>query len=53
MEWETIIQLSPTDMTQRLRVPGGWLICRISGIHLPQNMANWFIADPNHEWSLS
>lgn len=49
--WETIIQISTSDFTERLPVPGGWLVCRISGIHLPQNMCGWFVNDPNHEWN--
>jgi|GEM_PF-3334193 hypothetical protein len=49
-EWETINQISTSDTTQRMSVLGGWLVCRVNGIHLPQQMASWFVSDPEHSW---
>lgn len=49
--WETIAQISTHDTTQRLAVPGGWLVCRLNGIKLPVNLASWFISDPEHKWA--
>jgi hypothetical protein len=48
--WEVITQETPSDRTERLQVPGGWLVCRVSGIHLPQNMVGWFVSDPTWTW---
>ncbi len=50
LSWEVISQTTNSDITQRLAVPGGWLICRLNGSHLPRNMASWFVSDPGHEW---
>lgn len=51
-EWEKVTA-SSTDQTQRLMVPGGWLVCRINGLHLPQSLASWFVPDPEHQWDLN
>ncbi len=53
LKWETVIQESPNNATERLKVPGGWIICRISGIHMPQSMAMTFVPDSEPEWDLS
>lgn len=50
LKWETISQISTSDTTQRLEVPGGWLVCRVNGIHIPQSLASWFVDDPGHLW---
>lgn len=50
LQWETVIHTTPSDTTERLKVPGGWLVCRINGIHLPQSLASWFVHDPHHQW---
>ena len=50
-EWETVTA-SSTDQTERLKVPGGWLVCRINGLHLPQSLASWFVSDPDYNWTL-
>ncbi len=52
LQWETIAQISTHDSTQRLMVPGGWLVCRLNGIHIPVSMASWFVSDPEHTWNL-
>lgn len=52
LEWETIAQISTSDTTQRLKVPGGWLVCRLNGIHIPQSLASWFVSDPQYKWEL-
>lgn len=49
--WEEIEHLSDHNRTERMKVPGGWLVCRTSGVHLPHSMANWFVEDPDHTWS--
>lgn len=51
-EWEKVTA-SSTDQTERLMVPGGWLVCRINGLHLPQSLASWFVPDPEHQWDLN
>lgn len=53
LQWETIAQISTSDTTQRLRVPGGWLVCRLNGIYLPNTMTSWFVSDPDHTWDVS
>src|SRR5882672_6189759 len=52
MEWETVIEGANSDLTQRLNVPGGWLMCRSSGIHLPYSLTSWFVNDPDHTWKI-
>lgn len=51
-EWETIIPLKNYNSTERLQVPGGWLVCRIDGGKSPAGMTMCFVADPNHEWRI-
>lgn len=50
LSWEIIVQDSPSESTQRLKVHGGWLVCRVNGIHIPQSMAMAFVADPEYKW---
>jgi hypothetical protein len=50
-QWETIVKTS-TDSTQRMKVPGGWLVCRVNGVHLPQGLVGWFVPDPNYLWDV-
>jgi hypothetical protein len=50
--WEEIEKTS-TDITQRMLVPGGWLVCRINGSRLPQSLGTWFVDDPKHEWDVT
>jgi hypothetical protein len=52
-KWETIIPEQNYDYTQRLEVPGGWLVCRIDGGMQPASMAMSFISDPEHTWDVS
>lgn len=47
--WETISK-SATDSTQRMSVPGGWIVCRVNGLHLPQALVGWFVPDQEHTW---
>lgn len=49
--WERIDQ-TENDYTERMAVPGGWLVCRVNGLHLPQSLASWFVADPDHNWPM-
>jgi hypothetical protein len=51
--WEIVTQLTPDDRTERMKVPGGWLVCRISGIHIPKSYAEWFVTDPDHQWIIN
>jgi len=53
LEWETVVQTDPHDSTQRLQVTGGWLVCRINGLHLPKSVCSWYISDPDHNWNIA
>lgn len=50
LKWENIIK-DNLDRTERLQVPEGWLVCRITGDKMPLSIASWFVSDPNHVWN--
>lgn len=50
-QWETI-NTEQNDITQRMPVPGGWLVCRLSGFHAPLSPCSWFVSDPDHLWNI-
>lgn len=52
LEWEVVVPIKNYDYTERLKVPGGWVVCRIDGGKSPQSMAMCFISDPDHTWEL-
>jgi hypothetical protein len=51
VRWETI-ERSNNDMTERMKVPGGWIVCRTSGWKFPLSHANWFVPDSEHTWEV-
>lgn len=50
LQWEMIVPPKDYDTTERLRVPGGWIVCRIDGGRSPQMMTSCFVPDPDHTW---
>jgi len=49
--WEEILQ-SPTSVTCRARVPGGWLLNLIATIRGDFEMTTNFVADPDWAWDV-
>lgn len=49
--WEEICK-TPNDITERLKIPGGWLVCRRSGNHLPHSLVGWSVRDPDYRWNI-
>lgn len=52
LKWETINQ-TDHEQTERANVPGGWLVMRKNGLHLPQSLCSWFVTDPAHSWDVT
>jgi len=55
LKWENVATiredrglLNSTYMTERAKVPGGWLV--ISQFHVGTAHGLAFVPDPNHEW---
>lgn len=51
MRWEKVC-VKNSDITERLKVPGGWWVCRTDGSLSPKTMTSIFIEDPFWVWDL-
>lgn len=48
-DWETVTNIDNEEFTERLKVPGGWLVQIVEG---SERVALTFYPDPEHEWNL-
>lgn len=54
-EWEGVTQCAHRnsyECTDRMRVPGGWIVREQSGGENEISVALCFVPDPNHEWEI-
>lgn len=50
--WEPITEMIASEITERLVVHGGWLVCRSDAAKKPATLAMCFVDDPNHAWNI-
>lgn len=51
--WEEIYEADPYTETDRLKVPGGWIVRTVAeGRNESIGVALTFVPDPGHKWSL-
>ena len=52
LEWEIVVPLNNYNITERLKVFGGWMVCRMDGGKSPASLTSCFVSDPKHEWKI-
>lgn len=50
LKWEPITAMTNSEVTERLKVVGGWLVCRSDAAQSPATMSMCFVSDPDHSW---
>lgn len=51
LAWEPIVQESNGRWTDRLNVPGGWIVRTVDASKCPASIAQTFVADEDHTWN--